>query len=88
MARLKRKEDTRTVMMELKQEVHDLLWTAFRRWQELRETGVTKHDLKMRGLAQYQCHTVFNGLQTRFRFKIQNIPIIVLQRTPCISLKL
>ncbi len=36
--------------MGLKQELHDRLWRAFQRWQELRATGVTKRELKLRGL--------------------------------------
>ena len=39
-------------MSNLKQQVHDRLWRGFQRWEELRETGVTKHDLKMRGIRE------------------------------------
>lgn len=38
--------------MSLKQELHDRLWRAFERWQELRAAGATKHDLKMRGIRE------------------------------------
>lgn len=38
--------------MSLKQDVHDRLWQAFQRWQELRLTGVGKHDLKMQGIRE------------------------------------
>ncbi len=38
--------------MSMKQELHDKLWLAFQRWQELRESSVTKHDLKMRGIRE------------------------------------
>lgn len=38
--------------MSLKQDVHDRLWQAFRRWEEMRQTGVSKHDLKMHGLRE------------------------------------
>jgi hypothetical protein len=37
-------------MSNLKQAVHDRLWQAFQRWEALRQTGVSKHDLKMRGI--------------------------------------
>jgi hypothetical protein len=37
------------VMMSLKQELHDRLWGAFQRWLDLRQTAVTKRDIKMRG---------------------------------------
>jgi hypothetical protein len=36
----------------LKQDVHDRLWRAFQRWEELRLTGVSKHDLKVRGIRE------------------------------------
>jgi hypothetical protein len=36
-------------LSNLKQDVHDRLWRAFQRWEELRQTGVSKHDLKVRG---------------------------------------
>ncbi|HLF95370.1 MAG TPA: site-specific integrase, partial [Planctomycetota bacterium] len=39
-------------MANLKQDVHDRLWQAFQRWEALRQTGVTKHDLKMRGIRE------------------------------------
>jgi len=38
--------------MGLKQELHDRLWHAFQRWQELRATGETKRELKLRGLRE------------------------------------
>jgi Phage integrase, N-terminal SAM-like domain len=38
--------------MSLKQEVHDRLWRAFEKWQEVRQTGVTKHDLKVQGIRE------------------------------------
>ncbi len=39
-------------MGNLKQDVHDRLWRAFQRWEGLRQTGVSKHDLKMQGLRE------------------------------------
>lgn len=39
--------------MSLKQALHDRLWNAFQRWQAIRETGVEKRDLKMRGLREF-----------------------------------
>ena len=38
--------------MSLKQEVHDRLWRAFERWHEIRQSGVSKHDLKVRGIRE------------------------------------
>jgi hypothetical protein len=38
--------------MSLKQDVHDRLWQAFQRWEEIRQTGVSKHDLKMHGIRE------------------------------------
>jgi integrase len=38
--------------MNLKQALHDRLWRAFQKWEELRTTGVTKRDLKFRGLRE------------------------------------
>jgi hypothetical protein len=38
--------------MSLRQDVHDRLWEAFQRWEALRQTGVTKHELKMRGIRE------------------------------------
>jgi hypothetical protein len=38
--------------MSLKQDVHDRLWKAFQRWEEIRLTGVSKHDLKMHGIRE------------------------------------
>ncbi len=42
----------RRVTIGLRQEIHDRLWGAFQRWQELRATGITKRDLKLRGLRE------------------------------------
>lgn len=39
-------------MGNLKQDVHDRLWRAFQRWEGLRQTGVSKHDLKMQGIRE------------------------------------
>ena len=37
----------------MNQDVHDRLWRAFQRWEELRKAGTTtKHELKMRGLRE------------------------------------
>lgn len=36
----------------MKEELHQRLWAAQERWFELRQTGVTKHDLKMAGLRE------------------------------------
>jgi hypothetical protein len=53
--------------LNLKQEVHDRLWRAFERWHELRQTGVTKHELKVRGIResgdpnQYTRSLIFTG---------------------------
>ena len=53
--------------MSLNQQVHDRLWKAFQRWQEIRKTGVTKHELKMRGIRetgdpnQYIRNLIFTG---------------------------
>jgi hypothetical protein len=41
-------------LANLKQDVHDRLWRAFQRWEELRQTGVSKHDLKVRGIREAQ----------------------------------
>jgi hypothetical protein len=38
--------------MSLNQELHDRLWRAFQRWEALRRTGVTKHELKVRGIRE------------------------------------
>ncbi len=38
--------------MSMKTELHDRLWRAFERWHALRETGVTKRDLKMQGIRE------------------------------------
>ena len=38
--------------MSLKQEVHNKLWQAFQRWEDLRRTGVDKRELKMRGIRE------------------------------------
>jgi hypothetical protein len=38
--------------MGLKQDMHDRLWRAFQRWEALRLTGATKHELKMRGIRE------------------------------------
>lgn len=38
--------------MSLTQDIHDRLWEAFQRWEALRQTGVTKHELKMRGIRE------------------------------------
>jgi hypothetical protein len=38
--------------MSLSQELHDRLWRAFQRWEELRQTGVTKYELKTRGIRE------------------------------------
>jgi hypothetical protein len=38
--------------VNLKQDVHDRLWRAFERWQEIRQTGVSKHDLKVQGIRE------------------------------------
>jgi hypothetical protein len=38
--------------MSLKQDLHDRLWRAFQRWEDLRQTGVTKHELKMQGIRE------------------------------------
>jgi len=38
--------------MSMQSELHDRLWHAFARWQELRATGVTKRELKLRGLRE------------------------------------
>lgn len=38
--------------MGMQSELHDRLWHAFQRWQELRATGVTKRELKLRGLRE------------------------------------
>lgn len=53
--------------MSLKQEVHDRLWRAFERWHEIRQTSVTKHELKVRGVResgdpnQYTRSLIFTG---------------------------
>src|SRR5436190_13672787 len=53
--------------MSLKQDVHDRLWRAFERWHEIRQTGVSKHDLKMRGIResgdpnQFTRNLIFTG---------------------------
>jgi hypothetical protein len=39
-------------MGNLKQDVHDRLWRAFQRWEGLRQTGVSKHDLKIQGIRE------------------------------------
>ncbi len=39
--------------MTLKNELHDRLWRAYERWHDLRHQGETKHELKMRGLAEH-----------------------------------
>lgn len=38
--------------MNLKQDVHDRLWRAFERWHGIRQTGVSKRDLKMQGIRE------------------------------------
>jgi hypothetical protein len=43
----------RRIIMSMKQDLHDRLWGAFQRWLDLRQTAVTKRDLKMRGLREY-----------------------------------
>jgi hypothetical protein len=40
------------MMMSMKQDLHDRLWQAFQSWLDLRQTGITKRDLKMRGLRE------------------------------------
>jgi len=45
-------EGSKGVTMSMKQDLHDRLWNAFQRWQELRQSSVTKHDLKMRGIRE------------------------------------
>ena len=53
--------------MSLKQDVHDKLWHAFQRYQSLRETGVGKHELKLRGIREasdpnlYTRNLIFTG---------------------------
>jgi hypothetical protein len=53
--------------MSITQDVHDRLWRSFQRWEELRQTGVTKHDLKMRGIRessdpnQFSRNLIFTG---------------------------
>src|SRR5262245_8834900 len=53
--------------MSLNQQLHDRLRRAFQRWEELRQTGVTKHELKMRGIResgdpnQYLRNIIFTG---------------------------
>lgn len=53
--------------MSLSQELHDRLWRAFQRWEDLRQTGVTKHELKMRGIResgdpnQFTRNLIFTG---------------------------
>src|SRR5579883_192534 len=53
--------------MSLKQDVHDRLWRAFDRWHALRLTGVSKHDLKMKGIREaanpniYTAPLIFTG---------------------------
>jgi len=53
--------------MSLNQELHNRLWRAFQRWEELRKTGVTKHELKMRGIResgdpnQFTRNLIFTG---------------------------
>jgi len=36
----------------MKEELHQRLWSAQERWLSLRETGVTKHDIKMAGIRE------------------------------------
>ncbi len=38
--------------MSMKREVHDRLWLAFQRWHALRQGGITKRDLKLRGIRE------------------------------------
>jgi hypothetical protein len=38
--------------LSLNQQVHDRLGRAFQRWEDMRQTGVSKHDLKMRGIRE------------------------------------
>jgi hypothetical protein len=53
--------------MSLSQDLHDRLWRAFQRWEELRQTGVTKHELKTRGIHesgdqnQFTRNLIFTG---------------------------
>jgi hypothetical protein len=53
--------------MSLNQDLHDRLWRAFLRWEDLRKTGITKHDLKIRGIREcgdpnhYTRNIIFTG---------------------------
>ena len=53
--------------MSLNQELHDRLRRAFQRWEDLRQTGVTKHQLKTRGIResgdpnQFTRNLIFTG---------------------------
>ncbi|HXX92271.1 MAG TPA: site-specific integrase [Planctomycetota bacterium] len=48
-------------MPNLRQDVHDRLWRAFQRWEELRKTGLSKYDLKMRGIREAGDPSRFTG---------------------------
>ncbi len=45
-------EGSKGVTMSMKQDLHDRLWNAFQRWHEIRQSGVSKFDLKMRGIRE------------------------------------
>jgi hypothetical protein len=56
--------------MGMQSELHDRLWHAFARWQELRATGMTKRELKIRGLRdgdvnRYTRPLIFSGSTLR-----------------------
>jgi hypothetical protein len=44
--------DRRGIIMSMKTDWHDRLWGVFQRWLELRQTGITKRDIKLRGLRE------------------------------------
>ena len=37
----------------MNQELHDRLWTRFQRWHDVAATGVSKFDLKMKGIREH-----------------------------------
>jgi hypothetical protein len=53
--------------MSLKLDVHDRLWQTFQRWMDLRQTGITKREIKLRGLREcrdpnrYTRNLIFSG---------------------------
>ena len=54
-------------IMSLKLDVHDRLWQTFQRWMDLRQTGITKREIKLRGLREcrdpnrYTRNLIFSG---------------------------